>query len=383
MTTDTKRFLIATASLIGAIIGVGIFGVPYAIARVGVAVAVAYFVVLGAVQLLQHLFLTEAAIACPDKLRLVGLAERYLGRGARQVIGVATVLGSWASLLAYVLVGGTFLQVLLAPFFGGSALVYQLVWAIVGFGLIYRGLEFVSKVDFWATVGLIVALIVILGFGLSKVNAANFVWYTGQDLIMPYGVILFSLSGLPQILALEDILGGKHKNYRRTVVYGTLVAAALTALFGFVVYGLNGAATTPDAVSGMKMVLGPVITVLASLMGFLAVATSFFATGEFLQETFRHDYRLGKLASWLVAASVPFALLFLGAKNFVNVISFSGAVFGGIQAIVVAFLYAAVTKRKLLARPLGVPLGIAYACVALLALGAGYEIISTAQKLLT
>ena len=383
MKPDTKRLMVATASLIGAIIGVGIFGIPYAISRVGVGVAILYFVVLGGVQLLQHLFLTEAAMACPDKLRLVGLANLYLSKGAGRLIGLATMLGNWGSLLAYILVGGTFLHVLLSPFLGGTEFVYQLIWAAVGFVIIYRGLTFISKIDFWATVGLVIALTVILAAGLTKIDPVNFVWYTGQDFIMPYGIILFSLGGLTAVLEMEDILAGEHKNYRKAVIVGTLVAAALTAAFGFIVYGLSGSSTMPDAVSGMKRVLGPGITVLASLFGFFAVATSFFATGEHLRGTLRHDYGLSKPVAWMLTAVVPVGIFLYGAKNFVNIISFSGAVFGGIQAIILAFLYVAVTKKKLVANPLRVPISVAYACVALLALGAGYEVIVTAQKLLT
>jgi len=95
-------------TLIGTIIGVGIFGVPYAISRVGVVVALIYFVVLGGIQLLQSLFYAEAAIVCDDKLRLIGLVGRYLGPRARHVAAASTVLGFWGGMVAYVVVGGSF-----------------------------------------------------------------------------------------------------------------------------------------------------------------------------------------------------------------------------------------------------------------------------------
>lgn len=382
MHSDTKRVILSITTLIGTVIGVGIFGVPYALSKAGLGIAIAYFVALGAIQLLQHLFYAEAAIATPGKLRLVGLTEKYLGPRAKHVAAVSTVLGFWGGMLAYMIVGGTFLHTLLSPYLGGDVFAYQAGWALVGAGAIFFGLGVISKIDFAATVGLVVALLMIFFASLPHVRAANLPAAFGSDLFLPYGVILFSLSGLPAITEMEDILKGRHKMYRFAIVIGTLMAAALTAVFGFVVWGVTGAATTQDAVSGLAAVLGPGISTLAVVFGFLAVATSFFATAINLQSTFEYDYKRSRFTAWVLTGAPPFLLLLAGTKDFVGIVSFSGAVFGGITAVLVALLYIAITKRGLVKeKPLGAPLWLAYVSIAILSVGAVYETLMAAKGL--
>lgn len=384
MASERQRYLFATFTLVGTIIGVGVFGIPYAFSRVGLLVAAGYIVALTAVQLLQHLFYAEAAIACPVPLRLVGLVDRYVGKRAKAAAAVSIIFGYWGGLLAYMIVGGTFLHVLLSPFLGGTEFRYQVVWSLVGCGLVYFGLELITKINFYATIGLLVAMGLIFALGVPHVRLEHFMpLWTGTDLFLPYGIVLFSLSGLPAILEMEDILKGDHRRYRSAVVAGTLIAAALTGAFGFIVWGVTGPATTDAAVEGLKASLGGGITVIAAAFGFLAVATSFFASAINLQATFRYDYRLSRVVSWLLTGGVPFAVFLFGAKDFVHIVSFTGAVFGGITAALVALLYVAVsTKGEVKEKPLGIPVFWAYLCIALLTVGALIEAGTTALRII-
>lgn len=379
MASDRKRYLFAVSTLVGTIIGVGVFGIPYAFSRVGLLVAVAYLVALTGIQLLQHLYYAEAAIACPEPLRLAGLVGKYLGPRAKGAAAASIILGYWGGMLAYMIVGGTFLHVLLSPFIGGQEFHYQVAWSIIASVTIYFGLDFVTRINFAATIGLLFAMALIFALGLPHVRLENFTpLWTGNDLFLPYGVVLFSLSGLPAILEMEDILKGRHASYRSAIVVGTLIAAALTGAFGFIVWGVTGAATTNDAVSGLKLALGGGIGTISAVFGFLAVATSFFATAINLQATFQYDYKLRRASAWLLTGGVPFAVFLLGAKDFISIVGFTGAVFGGISASLVALLYVAVTTRGEVKRlPLGIPVWTAYLSIVVLSAGALIEAGST------
>lgn len=382
MSQENRRFAIAALSLTGTIIGVGIFGVPYALSKSGAAIGLAYFLLLGGIQLLQHLFYAEAAIATEEPLRLAGLVGKYLGKGSRRIAALSLVCGYWGGMLAYMLVGGSFLHTLLNPWFGGGLFAYQVGWALAGAALVYFGLELIAKIDTAASVGLIVALLAILVAGLRSFDAANIVWAPGSDLFLPYGVILFSLSGLPAVLEMEDILKGEHAKYRAAVVWGTLAAVLLTAGFGYLVWGVTGTATTQDDAGALRAALGPAIGVIIAVFGFLAVATSFFATAINLQNMFEHDYGTGHFRAWFLTGSVPLAALFLGAKDFVPVVSFTGAVFGGITAVLVARLYVAVAQGgSVKEKRLNAPLWLAYASMIILAVGAAYQVLDTATRL--
>lgn len=372
MQTDRQSFRAAVLTLIGSIIGVGIFGVPYAFSKAGVLPAIFYLVVLAGVQLMQHLYYTEAAIACPVPLRLVGLVERYLGKRAKVIAATAVILGFWGALLAYMVVGGTFLHDLLARFFGGVPLEYQILWALAVATLVYFGLGFISRIGAVVTTGMILTMAVILFMGIPHVTLTNYLpLVTGHDLLLPYGILLFSLSGLPAILEMEDILKGKHDNYRKAVVVGTLSAATLVAAFSLTVLGVTGSATTSESVKGLQAALGDGIANLAAFAGLLAVTAAFFASATNLRNTFHYDYKLSKFWSWVLTGGPPFLLLLLGVKDFVTIVGFTGAVFSGTSAILVAMLYIAVTKKHAVTKkPLGVPIWIAYVSIVILATGA-------------
>lgn len=384
MQEDKKRYFLAVSIMVGTIVGVGIFGVPIAIAEVGFVVALLYFVVLTGIQVLQGLFYAEAAIAEEGHSRFVGFVGHFLGKNASRVAALTTILGFWGAMVAYILVGGTFLQIILGPYLGGTEAVYQIVWGVVGALVVLVGLDFIAKVDLFSVIALVFVGGLIVIFSLPYVETANLVPFTDGDMFFPYGIILFSLSGLAAVPELEDILKGKHRHFRRSVVIGTLIAAVITAVFGFLVYSVSGEMTTDDSVTGLRMIVGNRITYAVAIFGFFAVATSFLTAGTNLRETFEYDYKVNKWLAWAASAGVPLVVYFLGANSFVRIIGFTGAVFYGITATLIALMYIKVVKKHLVVkkeRPFIVPFWIVYLTVGLLLLGAGYEFVKTVARL--
>jgi len=321
-------------------------------------------------------------MACPDKLRLSGLVARYVGPRARWVAAVANVCGLWVGMVAYIIVGGEFLANLLRPFVGGEVFAYQIAWALGATAVIYFSLNVVTRLGFVTVSALILAFLLIFARSIPAVRGVNLVLFDIKDVFLPYGVLLFSLSGYPAILEMEDILEGKHERYRRAVLVGSLVGAFLTLAFGLVVFGVTGAATTEDAVTGLKAVLGGNIATLAALLGFLAIVNCYLRVGVYLRHTFQYDFKLRRPFAWLLATAVPVGVFLLGTKSFVSMISFSGAVFGGVTAIMIVLLYLAVArKEKLDQPPLRVPRSLAYVAIVILGAGAVYEVADSFAKL--
>ena len=65
----SKNFCGATATLIGTIVGVGIFGVPYVVAKSGFLLGLLFLFGLGGVALLLHLFYGEIVLRTPGGSR--------------------------------------------------------------------------------------------------------------------------------------------------------------------------------------------------------------------------------------------------------------------------------------------------------------------------
>jgi amino acid permease len=386
MPVSRKRFILAVMALIGTIIGAGIFAVPYAMSTVGIGVTLAYFVVLTAIQVLQSLYFAEAVIACDENLRFPGLVKRYVGNGARHLATMSTVLGFWGALVAYIMLGGLFLHTLLSPVFGGTFMAYRLTWAVLAGFVVILGIEFVSRIEFVSTTLLFFAMTLIAFLAIPHAGFSNVaVFVPNSDLFLPYGVILFSLGGFAAIPEMEDILKNDHTQYRKAILIGQIIASALTFCFGLIVYGVTGAATSPDAVSGLESAVGTTITAFMAAFGFLAVASPFLIVGTNLRSTFEYDFRISRSKAFLLAVGVPLAFILLGIGDFVGVIGFMGAVFGGIGATVVVLLYLAVRKQHQIEghairahhetdRPLALPTWMAYVTMGVLVFGAAYSV---------
>jgi amino acid permease len=182
---------------------------------------------------------------------------------------------------------------------------------------------------------------------------------------------------------MKDILNGGPGRLRLAVVVGTLVATLLTAAFGFAVLGVSGETTTENAIAGLSGIFGSWFMGLIVLFGFLAIATSYFTIGLHLQELFEYDYRFRRSSAWMFATGVPIVVFLMGAGSFTAIIGFSGAVFGGITAILVALLYVNIVRKKILpAESLGLPVSYAYLSIILLGFGAALQIARSFDRLL-
>lgn len=326
--------------LVGTIIGAGIFGLPYVAAKSGFVPVIIYLAVLTVVVVLMHLLYGEVVLRTNGKHRMVGYAEIYLGKWGKRFSTLSVILGSYAGLLIYIILGGIFLHNLLGGFLGGSAATWSVIMFFAAFMFIWGGLKVVSFLEMVLSFLLIGAIFVFLARGFSLVNFANFsVSANWADIFLPYGVILFSLTGGSIIPDLAGVLDDDEKRLKKTIIWGTLIPAMVYFLFIVVVFGITGAATTPDAITGLEKVYGDGFIKIGALVGFLAVITSLLAFGTNLKKTFNYDYHIPKTLSLILALFVPFLIFLSGFDNFIRVIGFSGAVMGGIDGVLIILMY--------------------------------------------
>lgn len=337
-TETTKHYPRAIAMLIGTIIGVGIFGVPYVVARSGVAIGLIHFGVLTLVVLLVHLWFGELTLRTNAHHRIVGYAERYLGPWGKRLAAIAGIGGVYGALLAYLIVAGSFLHQLLGPTFGGTDWHYSVAFGALAGLTVAFGLRLVEELEFILTAFLFIAMSLILIVGAQRVNVENFSTMNVTNALLPYGAILFSLSGASAIAEIRDILRGHERFFSRAIDWGTLIASALTLLFVLTVIGVSGDATSPEAIAGLAPILGRSIVVLGAVLGFLAIATSFLTLGLYLNEVFRFDFHFSRVPAFFLGIGVPFLIFLLGSPAFTSTIVVTGGIFGGLDGLLIALL---------------------------------------------
>ena len=331
--------------LVGTMIGVGMFGIPFAFVQAGFFVGMIYLVMLGLATITLQLMYAEVTLQTPGKHRLVGYMRRYFNQKWAMAAAFVFLGGSWGALIAYILIGGNFLGQLLMPFFGGTEPVYQGVFLAAGFLLALGGLRLVSGAEMYLVGLLVVAMLVVIFRGVFDMHVPNLLTSSTAHLLLPYGVVLFSLGGMTVIPEMRDVLGRYHNDLRSVIIKSSLVVIILYAAFALAVVGVTGPATTEEALSGIGAALGPWVLIVGVVMGFLAVATSFLTLALSMQDMFEFDYGFTKLFSWFLMLIVPLVLFMFGARDFIRVIGFTGAVFGGLFGILVVLLYQRVRNR--------------------------------------
>lgn len=367
------KIITAIAMMVGMIIGVGIFGAPYVLSRAGFVPGIFYFVVLGAAIILVHLFYGETVLRTDGNHRLVGYAEKYLGMNGRRIAAITEIFGFYGAIIAYIIVGGQFLFSIIRI---GDVFIYQIFVFLVVAIFILLGLRLLSWIEFVLTAALLVSVAAILFIASPAVRLENFFAFDKGNLFLPYGVILFSLGGAAAIPEIKEVLRGNLKKMKIVLFFGTLTAILITAAFGFIMWGVSGDGTSQETLSGLQGILSRPVLILGAFFGFLCVITSFLIIGINLKEIFFYDYKLkNNILSWLLAACVPFLIFLSGSRTFIDIISATGALFGGMGGIIICLMYLKAKKigDKKPEYNLKLPNFIPYAIITLFIAGIIYE----------
>lgn len=335
----SSKTLRAISTLIGTTIGAGIFGIPYAFSQAGFGIGVFYLVVLGMVMLVLNLCYGEVILRTPGDHQLTGYGEIYLGKLGR-LLGLAALLTAiYGALLAYIIQVGNFLGLLFnhSEFSSTFSLIFFAVFAVA----VFLGLRLISEIEMIMVLFLIGLIFLIAVFGFSKITFSHFqpTAYSSSVLLLPYGVLIFALSGSSVIPEMEEILRDQHKKLKKSIILGTLIPALVYLLFATVVVGVSGMQTSPDAISGLAEFLSPVIVKIGAFLGVLAMSTSFLALGFVLKEMYFRDLCFSKVTAWICAVFPPLLLFLFGTKSFISVLEVTGAFMGGLTGILISILF--------------------------------------------
>lgn len=356
MQKRTRLFIRSTQALIGAVIGVGIFGIPYVFAQAGVAIGLVHLLVLGAVNLLMLLAYVDIVLNANGHHRLVGNVKEYLGHHWGWFMTLTLFGSSWGAMTAYIILGGEFLHAIISPISGGSVFGFQLGFAIVFSFLLIGGLTMVARLESVFVFALIIMLALIAVGALPHVNIEHLLVVDTDKAFLPFGVILFAFGGLAILPEMKDILGRFKGLLRRSVILGFFIIAVVYTVFGSVVVAVTGRATTEEAILGLGEILGDWAITLGSLIGFVAVGTSFLILGVQIMNSLTYDYKRQYLAAWMIAAGVPAVVFLLGARDFIDVIGFTGGVLSALVGLITIRMYLkakvhACTPKRCLAIP--------------------------------
>lgn len=354
-------------------IGAGIFGLPYVVSKSGIIPALFYFLILGGVTLLLNLLFGEIILRTKDTHRLVGYAEKYIGRWGKSLITISSFLGG-GTLLAYIILAGDFLNILITPWTAiGSFYLGLIFWLVLSL-LIFIGIKIVAPLELFSNAAFLIIVVAIFLFAIPQISLQNFILYNASNLILPYGVILFAFSGLAAIPEVGEILKTDEEllSYKKAIILSFIIIFLIYLLFSAAIVGISGKGTTQDALAGLTKIFGFKIIFIGLLAAVITIADSFLIIGIYLKNILVYDYKLSKpLASFIVTA-LPLVFYLAGLRSFISLVGLLGALVVAVESIAVILIFQKAKKMgdRTPEYSLTVPSPLLYGLTSLLIAGA-------------
>ncbi|VVB81881.1 Tryptophan/tyrosine permease family protein [uncultured archaeon] len=339
-----RAFFESIATLTGCIIGAGVLGIPYVVVRSGFWTGMLVLVVLGIATLFVHLLVGEISLRSNNNHQLAGYAGKYLGKPGKYLMSLSMLIGIYGAMIAYTLgVSESFQSI-----FGGSQLLWAVIFYILMALLVYGGLAILEKSELLmeAVKFFIFAIILVILFSSVHFSTGRFVGFSWDKLLLPYGVILFAYVGTAAIPEVREEMKKFKLLTKKVIIIGSLIPIAVYVLFTAAVIGLSGGFTTDVATIGLASTVGGIGFVLLHLFAILAMASSFIALGYALKDMFRFDFNLPHWESWALTMIVPVVLILLGVRSFIGALEIAGTFAGGIAGIAIVLMHLKARKHS-------------------------------------
>jgi amino acid permease len=345
-----KDFILPAGLLSALIIGAGMFALPYVFVQAGFLAGFLYLALGAAVFSTLHVMYSEVIEATPGKHRFVGYARIHLGSIGKW-ISVATVLfGMILTLTVYLILSTSFIK-LIFPALPPTASVI-LFWAL-GSVVVLMSLNRLANFEFAVTLAMvgIVGTLFVLGFSESNLGSlTSFPIINLTEVLLPYGVVLFSFSGRAAISSVREYFQSKNlddggKRLKRAIIWGTLAPAVVYAFFVLAIVWLSPGGVSVDSVSGIRINF-PGVLALIGLLGFFVIWTSYFFLGLEARDILSYDLKIPPLIDSVLIVFLPLILYFYSSQNLIWFISLAGGIFLALESIVVILM-----RRKL--KPIG------------------------------
>jgi amino acid permease len=321
-------------------IGAGIFALPYVAKMSGWGVFAAYLLGLGFVLIVVHSFYGRALDRTAEHHRLTGLVKMYLPKKTVWMAAVSILGGLFLTLLAYIVLGASFIVILLPG--ASPALAVSLMWALGSLPLFLR-LKKMVALEFLGTLAMAAIIVTILvtsnaPFAIFSFPAIN------NSPFLPFGPLLFALAGWTAIGPMREYerkVGFANRARSSSIVWGTILIVILYAAF---VMGISGSAAsiTVDTLSGLAN-WAPAMIRLLALFGLIAIWTSYIPAAEEARDSLSRDFNWSIPHALFMVFFVPILLISFGFTNFFTIVSLAGGVFLGVQYLFIV----AVTKNAL------------------------------------
>jgi amino acid transporter/mannitol/fructose-specific phosphotransferase system IIA component (Ntr-type) len=269
-------FAVAT----GAMISSGIFILPgIAFPKVGPAIFLSYFFA-GLLALTGALSIAELASAMPK----AGGDYFFITRSLGPLTGTISGLLSWFSLslkTAFAIIG---IAEILHIFFGFNLILSSITICLVFVVINLIGVKEAGKVEVFVVMGLLILMVLCVGFGLPNVQVMNFHPFAPEGfnaILLTAGFVFVSYGGLLNVASIAEEVDNPKRNIPLGLFSSLFVVMIFYSLLLIITVGtlepetLSGS-LTPIADSARTFMGNPgyVLLILAGLLAFISTANA-------------------------------------------------------------------------------------------------------------
>jgi amino acid permease len=381
MKNNLKYFLYSSATLIGYIIGAGIFGIPYVMKNFGFYPALILLVFITTATIINSFALLEILLRTRGNHYFPGLMKVYFGKKGKIFQSFSSIISGFGAIFSYIVIGSVFLKNLLIHFLGdfellGFDFLYALIFGLLGAFFIYKGFEDLGFIEIILSLILILVIGLIFIKSLDQIEASNFLNFDLKYSLVCVGVMITAIDGISGIFVLKEKLKKRENLLRSAILTSYSISLIVFILFSFSIVGILGDGVTGEGILGIGFKLGAFMEKLASFLGFIAVFSSFIVVGSVLKNTFKVDFKFNHFWSFILVSLLPIFGFFLLKGKFIAIISILGVTFGTINSLVILLMLQ--KSRKIgLKNPkfvLKTPVWVHYIIIGLYLIGLIYEI---------
>ncbi len=317
--------------MMGAVIGAGVFSLPYVIVKSGWVLG-AFWLLLGTVVVtLIHLFYADLVLMTSGKHNFVGLNKIYSGNFYAAIALVASLVQMFFELLVYLVLTFSFAKIMGISSGLGVMLIF---WATAS-AAIFLSLKKLEFLETFITVAVIVIIFLLFSWSLPNINNLKFELKSlGESIywLLPLAPIIFSLNGRVGIV--ETIRVTKRRDVRGVILAGTIIPAIIYLLFIVAAFNLS-TQVTPDGITGLLGALPNFFLFGIGILGLLCIWSSYVIMGYDMEDVMRFDLKMHGSLRVLLVIFLPLFLYFLGFSDLTALVSFIGGIFLGVEAFLI------------------------------------------------
>lgn len=341
----------AAMIIVGANVGAGILGLPYAAHLAGWPILFLWLLIAGVLVTSSMMCVAETSLRTEENLQLPGLAQKYVGSLGSWLVFFSVVANSTGCMISYMAGSGPIIGSIL----GVSNQVGSIIFAIPAVIVVWFGLKVTGVAEKVISFGMIfmLGIIIVASFLAPQFDISNAIFTNWKYAVPVFNVALFCYIAQYTVPELARGLRHNPKKLAPAIATGMFITFCLLSLVPLAVIGLTGADNVSEvATIAWGNALGKWAFYAANIFSLLAMMTSYWAVAGSMLTNIVDKFSLKsewdiktRLTIICIIAIPPFILAYAEVLSFVDAIYLAGT-FGGIIMSIIPVLMIRSAKKN-------------------------------------